>query len=157
MSSTQRGYVRHKSDYYITPIDKVELFLKEFIKYEPNAFDGIILDACAGGDENNPMRYPEAIKNTLNKSTKTIDVREDSLAEIKGDFLRIQITEKPKVIITNPPFNLSREIIEKSLLEVEDGGFVIMLLRLNYFGGKLRRDLWDNFMPKYTFVHNRRI
>ena len=32
-----------------------------------------------------------------------------------------------------------------------------MLLRLNYFGGKVRRNLWENHMPKYCFVHNKRI
>lgn len=158
MSSTQRGYERHKSDYYITPISKVELFLDEFIKHEPSAFSGgVILDCCAGGDEENPMSYPAAIHNVLNKEVKTIDIREDSRAEVIGDYLEMELDYKPKIIITNPPFNISREIIEKSLDIVEDGGYVIMLLRLNYFGGKLRRDLWDKHMPLYSFVHNRRV
>ncbi|MEL3959449.1 hypothetical protein NST17_20060 [Caldifermentibacillus hisashii] len=158
MSSTLRGYERHKSDYYVTPIDRIELFIDEFIKYEPNAFSGgWILDPTAGGDAKHPMSYPTAIKNKLNKNTYTIDIREDSLADIKGDFLKLKLDFKPVVIITNPPFNISREIIEKSLDIVKDNGFVIMLLRLNYFGGKTRRDMWDKQMPKYCFVHNRRM
>ncbi len=32
-----------------------------------------------------------------------------------------------------------------------------MLLRLNYFGGKVRSKLWEEHMPKYCFVHNKRI
>jgi len=32
-----------------------------------------------------------------------------------------------------------------------------MLLRLNYFGGKKRKKFWDENMPKYVFVHNRRM
>lgn len=158
MSSTNRGYNRHKSDYYVTPIEKIELFLKEFIKHEPNAFNnGIILDPTAGGDSKHPMSYPIAIKNVLGKNTYTIDIRENSLAEVKGDFLEIELDFTPKVIISNPPFNISRQIIEKSLSVVEDKGFVIMLLRLNYFGGKLRRDMWEKHMPKYCFVHSRRM
>lgn len=63
MSSTQRGYERHKSDYYITPINRIEDFLREFIKYEPKAFDKVILDPCAGGDSKNPMSYPKELPN----------------------------------------------------------------------------------------------
>lgn len=157
MSSTNRGYDRHRSDYYITPIEKIELFLKEFIKHEPTAFSGIILDPTAGGDADNPMSYPVAIKNVLDKDVKTIDIREDSRAEVVGNYLEMDFDYKPKVIITNPPFHIARQVIEKSLDTVEDNGFVIMLLRLNYFGGKLRRDLWDKYMPKYSFVHSRRL
>ena len=61
------------------------------------------------------------------------------------------------ISITNPPFALAREIIDKALKDVKDNGFVIMLLRLNYFGGKLREDLWKSHMPKYAFVHNKRL
>ena len=32
-----------------------------------------------------------------------------------------------------------------------------MLLRLNYFGGKVRKELWEKQMPKYCFVHHKRI
>lgn len=72
-------------------------------------------------------------------------------------FLEANTKGKYDVIITNPPFNISLDIINKALDDVKDDGFVIMLLRLNYFGGKVRRNLWENHMPKYCFVHNKRI
>lgn len=34
MSSTNRGYDRHKSDYYVTPVDKIEEFLEAFVERE---------------------------------------------------------------------------------------------------------------------------
>lgn len=43
MSSTARGYERHKSDYYVTPVEKIEVFLKEFLKHETNAFGGLYI------------------------------------------------------------------------------------------------------------------
>ena len=161
LSSTNRGYDRHKSDYYITPVSRVQEFLNEFIKHEPDAFNGHVVDPSSGGDQNHPMSYPTAISNlNLNGGgITTIDIREDSLAEIKNNYLSVELPIKPKIIISNPPFNLSEEIIEKSLNDVEDGGFVVMLLRLNFFEGKKRKEgFWRRVgLPKYSFVHHRRM
>ena len=161
MSSTNRSDARlsHISDYYVTPVDKITEFLNVFCKYE-NVFtrnNVKILDPCSGGDPKNGMSYPIAL-NLLNVvDIDTVDIREDSQAQIKGDYLALDLKDKYDVIITNPPFNVSKDIILKALDDVKDGGFVIMLLRLNYFGGKVRQDLWTNYMPKYCFVHNKRI
>lgn len=162
MSSTNRSNARetHVSDYYITPVNKIVEFLSEFNKHE-DIFrkDVRILDCCAGGDEKHPMSYPEALKQIgVNPhNIFTVDIREDSLADSKGDYLVLDCKNQFDVIITNPPFNISKKIIEKALDDVKDGGYVIMLLRLNYLGGKLRKDLWDKHMPSYIFVHNRRM
>ncbi len=162
ISSTNRSNARdfHISDYYRIPIVKIKEFLNEFSKYEDIFNSKIkILDPCAGGDNTNQMSYPTAIQEFLNQeiSTETIDIRDDSRANLKQDYLRFQPKEKYDVIITNPPFNLSLDIINKALSDVREGGFVIMLLRLNYLGGKIRQELWRNNMPKYVFVHNKRM
>lgn len=161
MSSTNRSNERHKhiSDYYVTPVDNIYEFLNEFKEHEDILLREIaILDPCAGGDEINDMSYPIALKSFNDKlSIDTIDIREDSKANIIGSYLDIDVKDNYDVIITNPPFNISLDIINKALDDVKDGGFVIMLLRLNYFGGKVRRNLWENNMPKYCFVHNKRI
>ncbi|HGM1464437.1 TPA: hypothetical protein ACKOOP_003232 [Clostridioides difficile] len=162
ISSTNRSNARdfHVSDYYRTPITKIKEFLIEFSRYENILNPNIkILDPCAGGDNTNPMSYPTAIQEFSNQeiSIDTVDIRDDSRANIKQDYLKFQPKEKYDVIITNPPFNLSLDIINKALNDVREGGFVIMLLRLNYLGGKVRQRLWGNNMPKYIFVHNRRM
>jgi hypothetical protein len=163
MSSTNRSKARdkHISDFYVTPVDKIITFLNEFNKYE-DVFkkDCNILDPCSGGDNKHLMSYPEALKQIGVKDNKifTVDIREDSLASLKADYLKCAgCTDSFDVIITNPPFNLAREIIEKALKDVKDNGFVIMLLRLNFFGGKLRKDMWKAQLPKYAFVHNKRL
>ena len=165
LSSTNRGYDRHASDYYITPIHRIEEFIEEFDKHEQvfnqRERERVILDCCAGGDSTNPMSYPTALinKGVDKDSIKTIDIREDSQAETIGDFLKMELDYKPNVIITNPPFVLAEEIIKKSFELVEDDGWVIMLLRLNYFEGKKRFEgLWrDVGLPKYTFVYHKRL
>jgi len=159
MSSTNRSNAReeHIADYYVTPVDKIEEFLKPFLKIENISKDIKILDPCGGGDSSHPMSYPLALKKTGFKNVDSIDIREDSQAELITNYLTYECNNKYDMIITNPPFNLAREIIEKALSDVKDGGYVIMLLRLNFFGSKARKDLWDNYFPTYSFVHHRRI
>ena len=81
-----------------------------------------ILDCSAGGDKEHSMSYPKALKTFGCNDITTIDIREDSLADIKGNYLEIDCKGKYDVIITNPPFNISRSIIDKALDDVSEGG-----------------------------------
>ncbi len=162
MSSTNRSNASKESrsinrDYYVTPIHKITEFLNAIKAYEPNILNGKILDPCAGGDKTHLMSYPEAIKQNGGTTPYTIDIREDSLAELKTNYLIYDCKDKYDLIITNPPFNLAKNIIYKALDDIKDNGFVVMLLRLNFFGSIDRKDLWEHHMPKYTFVHHQRI
>lgn len=161
MSSTNRSDARnnHVSDYYITPKSDIKKFLTKFIELEPDCFKGVVLDPCAGGKIGaEGMSYPEAIQEmNLCCDIITNDLREDSLAQHKDDFLQITPNFKFDCIITNPPFNIAEEIIRKSLELTKIDGFVIMLVRLNFFGSKKRQPFWKEFMPEYCFVHSERI
>lgn len=159
MSSTNRGYDRHKSDYYITPQDQIELFLNKFKPEEEFINCPLFLDPCAGGDVNHKMSYPESLINYgyQERYIDTIDIRDDSLAKVKGDYLDIDCKNKYDVIITNPPFNIAINIIKKALGDIKDNGYVIMLLRLNFLGSKQRFGFWQNNKPKYIFVHHKRM
>jgi hypothetical protein len=158
MSSTNRKNAkeRHVSDYYVTPVSVIDDFLKQYIKDTGYSFsDKRVLDPCAGGDENNTMSYPTALAKYVDY-VKTIDIREDSLAEIKDNFLTIEqrLLREPDVIITNPPFNIALDIIKKSLDVVPVGGKVIMLLRLNFFGSQSRKEFWESNSLR-SFKENR--
>ncbi|HHT97473.1 MAG TPA: hypothetical protein GXZ90_06235 [Clostridiales bacterium] len=164
MSSTNRSDARkqHIADYYKTPVKDIELFLRELnntIQIPWNSYK--IIDPCAGGkiEPYESMSYPEAIKNVFgNCNINCIDIREDSLAETKGDYLQLDVKSfEPNIIITNPPFNQALPIIQKALNDVEDGGYVIMLLRLNFLETKARKEFFDNYMPQYIFVHHKRM
>lgn len=162
MSSTNRSRLRddHIADYYITPVQTIQQFLRAFNEVE-NVFqneDITILDPCAGGDIKNPMSYPEALvrEGIDSRNISTVDIREDSLAEVKGDFLTLDQGEFD-VIISNPPFKSALEFIERSLQQTVEDGFVIMLLRLNFFETKTRKPFFDRHMPKYAFVHHARM
>lgn len=161
MSSTNRSEARkeHISDYYVTPQDQIELFLKEFEK-DCDIFKRKfvnILDPCAGGDEAHEMSYPAVIKRLYNKDVDTIDIRPDSLAKNKYDYLEFGLDYEPDVIITNPPFNKAIEIINTALEDVSEGGLVIMLLRLNFFESNARFEFFKKQMPICTYVHHNRM
>ena len=163
LSSTNRSQARdfHISDYYVTPISEIVKFLYEFLQIESIEIEYRknikVLDPAAGGDKIHKMSYPEALKKFGFENIDTIDIRQDSLAQYKQDYLMTNCKNKYDIIITNPPFSLALNFIQKALDDVKDDGWVIMLLRLNFFGGKQRFGFWQHNMPKYCFVHHKRM
>ena len=172
MSSTNRGGERNASDYYRTPAWSIRQFLAAFSDDRHVLCTGVnpfvnpvtVLDPCAGGDARNEMAYPAAIEKWSQwhrPIITTCDIREDSRAEWKGDYLTTKygpVGGTPfDIAITNPPFNLAMPIIQKCLNEVVSGGFVIMLLRLNYFGAQSRASWFRDNMPVACYVHSKRL
>jgi hypothetical protein len=160
MSSTNRGNDRSAHDYYVTPIPAIIHFIQEF--HADNEWFGpsYIVDPCAGGDASNPMSYPSAFRllGYTPLRFNTIDIRGDSPATITCDYLKCDVgSSKPDLIISNPPFNLAMEFIQKALEDVREGGLVIMLLRLNYFGSQKRKAWWQANMPTWCYVHSERM
>ena len=159
MSSTNRGGNVVSPDYYVTPIEPIRTFLRELVKLEPHVLTGRVLDSAAGGDQVRPMSYPEALKSLGVKDSQitTVDMRSDSRAQVKSDYLKWVPEKEFDLVISNPPFCLAREFIEKGWKDCVDRGFVIMLLRLNFFGSQKRQSFWQGNMPKYSFVHSNRM
>jgi len=125
-------------------------------------FAGPFLDPCAGGDEKHEAAYPTAFTRAgiveAESDITTVDIRPDSRAVLNGvDYLTWKAPQKYGTIITNPPFVRAQEVIEKALTEVVEGGLVVMLLRLNFFGGQKRVAFWEAHPPVAAFVHSRRL
>jgi hypothetical protein len=169
VSSTKRSAKReaHMGDYYRTPIPVVVAFLNAF-KTDCPAFaekmKGDVLDPCAGGKRLGPAivelcTYPEAIIEAgfTPHMIDSMDIREDSAALYAGmNYLETPCSNYD-VTITNPPYNWALEIIQKAIAEAPEGAYIVMLLRLNFFGSQSRREFFNNFMPKYAYVHSKRI
>ncbi len=172
MSSTNRGSERNKEDYYYTPIQTIQDFWKKFCEVENLAYRhfNFVLDPCAGGDNERPCAYPEALKmfefnfthefNFVKKTTfLTFDIRADSKAEFKCDYLLLNedFHIRPELIISNPPFKLFEDFIIKSFNIIKSEGYIIFLLRLNATGGQDRRiRFWNKYKPKAIYVHSKR-
>lgn len=159
--ATKRAGIPLSSDYHVTPEDSIQSFLEAF-----NVdFSSLrILDPCAGGilDEGEvsvEMPYPTVLKAMYGDDIDidTLDIRTDSLAKIKEDYFAYAPEEKYDVVISTPPADLAIHFIKKGLQDVKVGGYVIMMVRLNFFGSAKRKPFFEKFMPVYTFVHHNRI
>lgn len=166
MSSTNRGGIREVSDYYVTPIPVIQSFLLSMKEDIPELFSSpehiTILDPCSGGEiVSYPIQpYPMALESFgfLLENITTLDIRNNSKADIKADYLNYNFDHKFDLIITNPPFSIALDIIKKALfIDVAKDGYVIMLLRLNFFGSAKRFSFWNSHMPIRTYVHSNRI
>lgn len=110
------------------------------------------------------MSYPQAIgrKFAGRHTVDTLDIRENSRAAVKGDYLAMDVSmlmmQEYDMVITNPPFSLAIEFIKRSLEIVKPGGYVVMLLRLNFFGSDERNEFFlSGNMPDMAYVHSKRL
>jgi hypothetical protein len=159
--------MRNNQDYYTTPAATVNEFFTKFCELVP-LFDfttATALDPAAGGDHGvgsaaagagNPMPYPTALQRLGCTRITTVDVRVDSRAEIKANYMEWYPAEQYDMVITNPPFTLALDYIVTALDDCKVGGFVVMLVRLNFLGSVGRRDFWLHHMPTYCIVHAQR-
>lgn len=60
------------------------------------------------------------------------------------------------VLITNPPYSLAQEFVEHAWEIASPGAKLILLLRVNFFGGQKRSKWLKNFMPIECHVTPRR-
>ncbi len=160
MSSAGRSAdVRRESDFYKTPEWVIESFLREVQKDVPGFLDGHnICDPCAGGDDTSRMPYPAVLALYGHEHIMTIDIREDSGAGFKGDFLEqsAKMARDYDLVISNPPYSLAVEFVKKALEIAAPGGYVAFLLRINFLGAQCRHDFWQETMPSYIYVHSKR-
>ena len=69
------------------------------------------------------------------------------------DYLKDGLTGQVSAIITNPPFSLATQFIDRSL---EEADFVAYLLRLNFWGSRKRKDWWQGKEPTHQFTLSER-
>jgi len=139
---------RVKEDYYATPKEATESLLNTLDLSECESF---YEPACGEGHISKVLKkfYPNADI----YSTDLID-RGFGVGNI--DFLKLDnYTRKFDCIITNPPFKLSQEFIEKGLKL--SNKYVIMFAKIQLLEGVARRKLFDKYTPKYIYVFTERV
>lgn len=133
MSATNRGRKRNKNDFYPTPGWCVDELLSELKPVTLHSF-------CE------PCRANGQIFDRVNAKRKLWAELSDG-----RDYLKRQYGVQ--AIITNPPFSLAQEFLEKSLREAQ---FVAYLLRVNFIGSQRRFEFWQGNEPTHLFGLSRR-
>lgn len=151
MSATNRGTKRNKQDFYETPIKTIKLFLNNYQIQGNN-----ILEPCAGnGNISKTIKqyYPSC-------RLDQVEIREEEKNNLQPygniyieNFLNWQPKKYYDCIITNPPYSLAKEFIEKSLIIANE---VIMLLRLAFLESKKRYEFWQKYPVNELYILSQR-
>jgi len=141
---------RVENDFYATNPKAVTMLLDAIGEFE----NLDILEPCVGGGH-----IAKTIED-LNKGNKIdcIDLVDRGYPNTKvADFLTTPIDKLYDVVITNPPFSLAQEFIEKSISIVKPSGIVCMFLKIQFLEGVKRKKFFETYPPKYIYVFRQRM
>lgn len=130
------GYERIERDAYYTPAWCTEALLRHV------KFSGPIWEPAAGAGD--MTRVLTAAGHDVASSDIAYGWAEYELGLYQLDFLTTALPCNVVHIVTNPPYTLAREFIERALeLTVKSGGKVAMLLRNEYDSAATRQHLFS--------------
>lgn len=137
---------REKNDFYATPSHTTKAFLNEF-KINPKT----ILEPSAGQGH-----IAKVLKEYFpNADIEATDLIDRGYCEGGIDFLSKDFKDKKyDLIITNPPFKIAQEFVDKALSISNDK--VIMLLKIQFLEGLSRKEFLENSPLKYVYVFSDR-
>ena len=147
---------RVENDFYAT---NPEAVIKLLLKY---SIDGhSILEPCVGQGH-----IAEVINNfyTNKREITCLDIVDRGYPNtIVQDYLTWETNKKFEAIVTNPPYSLAQEFIEKSMELLTDetddtcNGQLCMFLKIQFLEGLKRKELFDKYPPKYIYVFRNRM
>ena len=141
---------RVENDYYATNPKAVEMLLMNYPFHAAT-----ILEPCVGGGH-----IANAINDFFtNKRVITgLDLVDRGYPNtIVQDFLTWETDKKFEGIITNPPFSLAQEFIEKGMKLLTDDGQMAMFLKIQFLEGAKRKEFFEKYPPKYIYVFRNRM
>lgn len=130
---------RVENDYYATS----PLAVKMLLEKEP--FSENIWECASGGDH-----IVKVLKENGHTVWATDIIDRTGHTEIL-DFLKSDVKYDGD-IITNPPYSLAQQFVEKAIDSVTDGHKVAMYLRLQFLEGKKRQKLFKQRNLKTVYV-----
>ena len=139
---------RANYDYYATPYQATEMLLDEV------KFSGNFLEPCVGGGH-----IVDVIKKYYpDECVYGVDIVDRGYPNtLVADFLKHDfLGQKFDNVVTNPPFSLAQEFLEKSVEVVNDGGKIAMFLKIQFLEGAKRREMFKKYPPKYIYVFVKR-
>ncbi len=141
---------RVENDFYATNPKAVKMLLDEY------AFNGERwLEPCVGQGH-----ISKTISEIYNNDViiDGIDLVDRGFPDtIVADFLTYESDNKYDVVISNPPFSLAQEFIEKGLSLLKDKGQMAMFLKIQFLEAGKRKEFFEKYPPKYIYVFRDRM
>lgn len=144
----ENGRVEH--DFYATNPKAVEMLLTHY-----DIFGTEILEPCVGQGHiaNTIANFYKNKRNIIG-----LDLVDRGYPNvIVQDFLSWKTDRKFDAIVTNPPYALAQEFIEKSMELLNDNGQMAMFLKIQFLEGAKRKELFEKYPPKYVYVFRNRM
>jgi hypothetical protein len=148
-SSSHTEEDREKNDYYATDPEALKDLLRTLERDGVELHRLIWEPSCGEGNLSKVLQE----KGFCVLSTDLVNREFGS----QRDFLKPSSIRWDGDILTNPPYKVAEEFIRTALARTRSGKRVIMLLRLQFLEGIKRSRLYDEYPPKYVYVHSKRI
>ena len=149
-SSAHSTHDREINDFYQTPSHAVENFIECFVNRDGNQINLNVWEPSCGLGA-----ISEVLKQYGHIVTST-DLIDRGYGKQK-DFLICNENMGKGDIMTNPPFQILKEYLEKGLFLLEEGQQLILLMRLLCLEGQARNKIFQKYPIKYVYVHTSRI
>ena len=141
---------RIENDFYATDPRAVEMLLRE---HDFNLRE--VLEPCVGSGT-----IADAIKEFSYGYARItgVDIVDRGYPDtIVADFLSWETEKQFDTIITNPPYSLASEFIERCLDLLRIGGQMAMFLKIQFLEGQKRKNMYSMHPPKYIYVFRNRM
>lgn len=141
---------RVENDFYATDPIAVKKLLTSY-----SGIDGLILEPCVGQGH-----IAEAIKNFYTNPREIVGVdivNRGYPNTIVVDFLKWETDQKFDSIISNPPYSLAMEFVEKGMELLNNDGVMAMFLKIQFLEGSKRKEMFEKYPPKYIYVFRNRM
>ena len=148
LAGTSTTRERVEEDYYATPYNSTQALLDNV------KFEGKFLEPCVGGGH-----IQEVIKKYYpNNEIIGYDLVDRGYPNtIVSNYLTNDFgKDKYDSIITNPPYSLAQEFLEKSMSIINKNGKIAMFLKIQFLEGIARKEMFNKYPPKYVYVFTKR-
>lgn len=139
------GQDRAEYDFYATPPEAVK-YLLNVEKFDTDIWE------CASG-----QNHIADVLKEYGYNVRTSDIVKRTPTTEQMDFLSCEEKKWEGAIVSNPPFTLAKEFVEKSLSLVKNGQKVAMFLRLQFLDSLNRYELFKKCPPKRVHIFSRRV
>ena len=140
---------RVDNDYYATNPKALDMLFDA----EPFG-SGSYLEPCAGEGH----LSKRIIELRPDATVDSIDIEDRGLdGVIVADFLEYNTNKRYDYLITNPPYSLGKEFVEKGLTLLKDNGKMAMFMKIQFLEGEKRKELYKQNPPKYVYVFTKRM